>query len=98
METPRPGPEKLGAVRTDPDLIGLLFTLIYRATSHRQERAQTPGCLGATTAGKGLIYIGLLALHETQGRNTPVVSSPPCQINAKQKTREAYGCSGRGGG
>ena len=56
VETPRPGLEKLGAVRTDPDLIGLLFTLIYRATSHRQERAQTPGCLGATTAGKGLIH------------------------------------------
>ena len=55
VETPRPGPEKLGSVRTDPDLIGLLFTLIYRATSHRQERAQTPGCLGATTAVKGLI-------------------------------------------
>jgi len=28
VETPRPGLEKLGAVRTDPDLIGLLFTLI----------------------------------------------------------------------
>ena len=59
METPRPGLEKLGAVRTDPDLIGLLFTLIYRATSHRQaqERAQTPVVAWvqpATTAGKGL--------------------------------------------
>ena len=28
VETPRPGPEKLGAVRTDRDLIGLLLTLI----------------------------------------------------------------------
>jgi len=28
VETPRPGPEKLGAVREDPDLIGLLFRLI----------------------------------------------------------------------
>ena len=28
VETPRPGLEKLGAVRTDPDRIGLLFTLI----------------------------------------------------------------------
>ena len=28
VETPRPGPEKLGAVRQDPDLIGLLFRLI----------------------------------------------------------------------
>ena len=28
VETPRPGLEKLGAVRTDRDLIGLLFTLI----------------------------------------------------------------------
>ena len=54
METPRPGLEKLGAVRTDPDLIGLLFTLIYRATSDRQERAQNAGCMGATAAGKGL--------------------------------------------
>ena len=28
VETPRPGPEKLGAVREDPDLVGLLFRLI----------------------------------------------------------------------
>ena len=54
VETPRPGLEKLGAVRTDPDLIGLLFTLIYRATSHRQERAQKADTTGGITAGKGL--------------------------------------------
>ena len=57
METPRPGPEKLGSVRTDRDLIGLLFTLIYRAISDRQERAQNPVTTGGTAAGKrkGLI-------------------------------------------
>ena len=54
METPRPGLEKLGAVRTDPDLIGLLFTLIYRATSDRQERAQNADTTGGIRAGKGL--------------------------------------------
>ena len=54
METPRPGLEKPGAVRTDPDLIGLLFTLIYRAISDRQERAQNPSITGDTAAGKGL--------------------------------------------
>ena len=36
------------------DLIGLLFTLIYRATGHRQERAQNADTTGGTTAGKGL--------------------------------------------
>ena len=54
METPRPRLEKLGAVRTDPDLIGLLFTLIYRPTSHRQERAQNPVITGDNTARKGI--------------------------------------------
>ena len=55
MESPRPGLEKLGAVRTDPDLIGHLFTLIYRAISDRQERAQKPVTTGGITARKGLI-------------------------------------------
>ena len=55
METPRPGPEKLGAVRTDRDLIGLLFTLIYRAITDRQERAQNPVITGDNSARKGLI-------------------------------------------
>ena len=54
METPRPGPEKLGAVRTDRDLIGLLLTLIYRATRRRQERAQSLTSQLAGVDGKGL--------------------------------------------
>jgi hypothetical protein len=53
VETPRPGPEKLGAVRTDRDLIGLLLTLIWRATRRRQERAQSLTCENASVARKG---------------------------------------------
>ena len=39
MRTPRPVAEKLGTVSEDPDVHGLLFTLIIRATGDCQERA-----------------------------------------------------------
>ena len=39
MRTSRPVTEKLGTVRQDPDLHGLLFLLINRATGGLQERA-----------------------------------------------------------
>ena len=35
MRIPRPAAEKLGAVRQDPDLDGLLFGLVSRATHWR---------------------------------------------------------------
>ena len=77
METPRQGLEKLGAVRTDPDLIGLLFTLIYRVISGRQERAQNPVCTGANAAGmrEGVKSAGGLCLQS--GR---VSLSESCQL------------------
>ena len=47
--------EKLGTVRQDPDLHGLLFLLISRATGGRQERAAQL-CRHLTTGqGRGLI-------------------------------------------
>eukprot|EP00964_Phaeocystis_antarctica_P112155 scaffold76363_cov65-Phaeocystis_antarctica.AAC.1 len=39
MRIPRPAAEKLGAVRQDPDLDGLLFGLISRATGGCHEHA-----------------------------------------------------------
>jgi hypothetical protein len=58
MRTSRPVADKLGAVRQDPDLHGLLFILINRATGDRQERAAQL-CRHLTTGeGKGLkVYI-----------------------------------------
>ena len=54
MRTSRPVAEKLGTVRQDPDLHGLLFTLISRATDGRQERAAR-ACRHLTTGeGRGL--------------------------------------------
>ena len=54
MRTSRPVAEKLGAVRQDPELHGLLFTLINRATGGRQERAAR-ACRHLTTGeGRGL--------------------------------------------
>ena len=51
----RPVAEKLGTVRQDPDLHGLLFLLISRATGGRQERAAQL-CRNFTTCkGRGLI-------------------------------------------
>ena len=54
METPRPGPEKLGAVREDPDLIGLLFRLIWRVTSGRQEHAPQSWLPGGNRRREGV--------------------------------------------
>eukprot|EP00964_Phaeocystis_antarctica_P107186 scaffold71943_cov64-Phaeocystis_antarctica.AAC.6 len=39
MRIPRPAAEKLGVVRQDPDLDGLLFGLISRATGGCHEHA-----------------------------------------------------------
>ena len=50
----RPEAEKLGTVRQDPDLHGLLFLLISRATGGRQERAARACCHLATREGWGL--------------------------------------------
>ena len=46
--------EKLGTVRQDPDLNGLLFLLINRATGGRQERAAQLGHMYVTGEGRGL--------------------------------------------
>ncbi len=54
MRTSRQVAEKLGTVRQDPDLNGLLFILINRATAGRQERAAR-ACRHLTTGeGRGL--------------------------------------------
>ena len=49
--------EKLGTVRQDPDLHGLLFTLISRATGGRQERAARLGHMYVTGEGRGLSIV-----------------------------------------
>ena len=54
MRTSRPVAEKLGTVRQDPDLHGLLFTLISRATGGRQERAARADRLQTIGEGRGL--------------------------------------------
>ena len=54
MRTSRQEAEKLGTVRQDPDLDGLLFTLISRATGGRQERAAQLGHMYVTGQGRGL--------------------------------------------
>ena len=60
MRTSRPVAEKLGTVRQDPDLHGLLFILISRATGGRQERAARVGPVYRTGEGRGLrLVLGL---------------------------------------
>ena len=54
MRTSRPVADKLGAVRQDPDLHGLLFILINRATGGRQERAARASHIYVTGEGRGL--------------------------------------------
>ena len=54
MRTSRPVAEKLGTVRQDPDLHGLLFTLISRATGGRHERAARACRKNTTRKGRGL--------------------------------------------
>ena len=54
MRTSRPVADKLGAVRQDPDLHGLLFILINRATGGRQERAARACLHLETRKGRGL--------------------------------------------
>ena len=55
MRTSRPVAEKLGTVRQDPDLNGLLFILIIRATGGRQERAARACCHLERKGVKGLV-------------------------------------------
>ena len=55
MRTSRPVAEKLGTVRQDPDLNGLLFILINRATGGRQERAAQLCLHLETRQGRGLM-------------------------------------------
>ena len=57
MRTSRPVAEKLGTVRQDPDLNGLLFILIIRATGGRQERAAQLGHMYVTGQGRGLTVV-----------------------------------------
>ena len=64
MRTSRPVAEKLGTVRQDPDLHGLLFILISRATGGRQERAAQLEEVGTGTLGLGAVR--LLALDLVQ--------------------------------
>ena len=62
MRTSRPVAEKLGAVRQDPELHGLLFTLINRATGGRQERAAR-ACRHLTTGEGRRLRLELWAPH-----------------------------------
>ena len=55
MRTPRPVAEKLGTVREDPDVHGLLFTLIIRATGDCQERTARANPVFRIGQGRGLI-------------------------------------------
>ena len=62
--------EKLGTVRQDPDLHGLLFLLISRATGGRQERAAQLCHMYVTRKGRGLTratvpYVALLWTYST---------------------------------
>ena len=69
MRTSRPVAEKLGTVRQDPDLNGLLFILIIRATGGRQERAAQLGHMYVTGEGRGLRWpcivkvVSMLTMH-----------------------------------
>ena len=62
MRTSRPVAEKLGTVREDPDLDGLLFTLISRATGDCQERAAQlcVGVYSPTHYSKAVFYGNLV--------------------------------------
>ena len=54
MRTSRPVAEKLGAIRQDPDLDGLLFGLISRATGGCHEHAARLDHIHVVGAGRGL--------------------------------------------
>ena len=54
MRTSRPVAEKLGAIRQDPDLDGLLFGLISRATGGCHEHAARLDHPQVVGAGRGL--------------------------------------------
>ena len=54
MRTSRPVAEKLGAIRQDPDLDGLLFGLISRATGGCREHVARLDHIHVVGAGRGL--------------------------------------------
>ena len=54
MRTSRPVAEKLGAIRQDPDLDGLLFGLISRATGGCHEHAARLDHIHVVGTGRGL--------------------------------------------
>eukprot|EP00964_Phaeocystis_antarctica_P137568 scaffold102161_cov46-Phaeocystis_antarctica.AAC.2 len=54
MRIPRPAAEKLGAGRQDPDLDGLLFGLISRATGGCHEHAARVDHPQVVGAGRGI--------------------------------------------
>ena len=58
MRIPRPAAEKLGAVRQDPDLDGLLFGLISRVTGGCHEHAARLDHIHVVGQGRGLIKPG----------------------------------------
>ena len=68
MRTSRPVAEKLGTVRQDPDLHGLLFTLISRATGGRQERAARADRLQTIGEGRGLTKDQFVIAHHDLAR------------------------------
>eukprot|EP00964_Phaeocystis_antarctica_P123216 scaffold86870_cov48-Phaeocystis_antarctica.AAC.1 len=85
VETSRPGPEKLGAVRQDPDLIGLLFGFIKRAryllvllnlaaaleTERNKRRARTGNRLDDYLASPFSLASAWGAAHRGHLRNPP---------------------------
>ena len=79
MRTSRQVAEKLGTVRQDPDLNGLLFILIIRATGGRQERAAQLCLHLETWKGRGLSTskVRLLYLLTTCHSLLTVCHSPP---------------------
>ena len=95
MRTSRPVAEKLGTVTQDPDLHGLLFTLISRATGGRQEHAARAGCHLATRKGRGLKLkvrgtAQSLATREcSRPRSALRIQTPPLQ----RRTHRTPGCA-----
>ena len=91
MRTSRQVAEKLGTVRQDPDLNGLLFILIIRATGGRQERAAR-ACRQLTTGeGRGLRGTAQsIATREcSRPRSALRFQTPPLQ----RRTHRTPGCA-----
>ena len=97
MRTSRPVAEKLGAVRQDPDLDGLLFGLISRATGGCHEHAARLDHIHVVGAGLTLracslkrriyLYIYTQAAIPRAARLAQAASSLPALLDFSPATR-----------